>query len=919
MHRHPVTIAVMAMAMMTTVFTAHASTDARPSSEQLMTFRATKRFAPDIKVPKGAFVVSRTIVDGYRTTVLKIDAGNIASLKKLSQKGSYAVTVQPNYPYRAFFTPNDPSYPLQWHLSKSSVPRAWDFDMTAPMYGGDPSVIVAVLDTGVSYEDYLTFKKAPDFASTNFIAGYDFVNSDDHPNDDNGHGTHITMTIAQSANNSISGAGIAHNVTIMPIKVLDAAGNGSTATIAAGIDYARVHGAKIINLSLGGTENDVVLRSAVQNAVASGITVVAATGNDGVGTIYYPAQYEEVIAVGAVRYDETRAHYSNYGAGIDLVASGGDLDVDQNDDGQPDGILQQTCTTSACDSFDDLYYEGTSQAAPQVSATVALLLSAGIDVSRIPSILQSSARDLGGTGYDTTFGWGLLDVGQALTIGVNDIIAPSGTIVIGDGRPYVRTKEVAVAISASDVGSSVADMSFSNNGSSFSPWEPYATAKTWDMTEGYGASTSDGSKTIYARFRDAAGNVSTAAAAAVVLDRVKPATPSFNAHAQPPSEAVTISSGAPTSLKSPMVEWESSDALSGMAGYRTEYTKNPRTDFDGGATDVARSYLMPTFTVPTTAYMRVVAVDNAGNQSASASFAYVYRPSKVVLGVSSSTGSTVVLADTSGSVSSRYAPYGKWYTYGINVASVVAETERPETIVVAPLRGQTKVKVLNSRGAVVTQFSPYGSAATGGIDVAVGERDEDGRSTIIVTPVKGRLPLRLFSIDGTKLDEWYPYGKAFSKGFSARLLRTKDGTSIVTVPRTGSTLIRLFSVQGRLKSQWYGFSKQASFGLNIATGDVNADGNDEIAVAPIEGAPQVKVYAVNKKLLGQFFAFSKTSRTGVVLAMADLNGQGREAIFVAPARGTARLKCVDVKGRSMKKCKVPSSLPSGDISISEIR
>ncbi len=499
----------------------HLARAAGHTNERVVTVRALRPDLPFAHVPGFASLVFNSSHNGLRSVVMKMDDSRVAELAITVPHSGYAISTQANFVYHALFEPNDPAYPFQWHLAATNVPRAWDFDATAPKYGGDPSVVVAVLDTGASYEDYQTYRKAPDFALTNFTTGYDFVNSDEHPNDDNGHGTHVTMTIAESTNNALAGAGVAFNTTIMPVKVLDGDGAGTTATIAAGIDYARLHGAKAINLSLGGTDDDPVLHTAVQDAANAGIIVVAATGNDGVSSLYYPAQYDEVIAVGAVRYDGHRAPYSNYGAGIDLVAPGGQLFadshystdphnetvLDQNNDGEPDGILQQTCVTQACDSFDEYYYEGTSQAAPQVSGAVALLLSAGIDSAHIPTILQNSAKDLGPAGYDTTYGWGLLDVAQALTLAIGDTTPPVGDITLNGGAAFTHMAQVTVTSSVSDATTSVSSMSFSNNGAAFSAWEPYASSKTWDL-KGYGATSADGTKTVFARFRDAAGNVS---------------------------------------------------------------------------------------------------------------------------------------------------------------------------------------------------------------------------------------------------------------------------------------------------------------------------------------------------------------------------------------------------------------------------
>jgi len=245
----------------------------------------------------------------------------VSEMVKLYRKNPLVEYAEPNYIAHACWEPNDEYYSDQWNFSQINIPSAWDIEQ-----GGDPSVIVAVLDTGVAYEDYgETYQRAPDLAGTNFVSGYDFVNNDSHPNDDNGHGTHVTGTIAQTTNNSIGVAGIAFNCSIMPVKVLDNQGSGTYQWIADGIYYAVNNGAKIINLSLTGLSDSITLYDAVKYAYDHGVIVVAAAGNDGVPSIDYPAAYDECIAIGAVRYDKTRAHYSNYGTGIELMAPGGIL------------------------------------------------------------------------------------------------------------------------------------------------------------------------------------------------------------------------------------------------------------------------------------------------------------------------------------------------------------------------------------------------------------------------------------------------------------------------------------------------------------------------------------------------------------------------------------------------------------------
>ena len=325
-----------------------------------------------------------------------------------------------NYYAHAHQTPNDPRYYIQWHFNDPvagiNIEPAWDITT------GDPNVIIAVLDTGIAYENYHEYDKAPDFANTRFVTGKDYINYDNHANDDEGHGTHVAGTIAQSTNNGVGVAGVAYNCTIMPVKVLDEYGEGSYSDIADGIYWAVDNGAKIINMSLGGPYDSPDLWLAVAYAYNNGVTVICSAGNeyeDG-NTPSYPAAYDQYcIAVGATIYDLTRASYSNTGNYLDLAAPGGIWDTDQNGDGYDDGVYQQTVWVDPLDpdysDFDYLFYFGTSMAAPHVTGVAALLASTGVmEPDDIREALENSARDLGTAGWDEEFGHGLIDAYAAL-------------------------------------------------------------------------------------------------------------------------------------------------------------------------------------------------------------------------------------------------------------------------------------------------------------------------------------------------------------------------------------------------------------------------------------------------------------------------------------------------------------------------
>lgn len=271
------------------------------------------------------------------------------------------------------------------------------------------------MEGGVGEWETTRFMQAPDLSGTSFLAGWDFVNNDAHANDDNGHGTHVTGTIAQTTNNGFGVAGVAFGTTIMPVKVLNAAGIGPISWIADGIYYATDNGADIVNLSLGGSSASTTLENAVAYAYNNGVVVVASSGNEN-AAVGYPAAYDDyVIAVGATQYNEIKAPYSNYGASLDLVAPGGNTGVDLNGDGYADGVLQNTFGNTTVD-WAYWFWQGTSMAAPHVSGVAALVLARNPALSpdELRSVLESTAEDLGSTGWDSQFGWGLVDARAAL-------------------------------------------------------------------------------------------------------------------------------------------------------------------------------------------------------------------------------------------------------------------------------------------------------------------------------------------------------------------------------------------------------------------------------------------------------------------------------------------------------------------------
>ena len=410
----------------------------------------------------GAFVRHTSPTTGTKRIAIP-KSKTVAEMVKLYQAEDAVEYAEPNYIAHALMVPNDPDYPLQWHLDNTeyggiNMEDAWDIST-----GTD--VIVAVIDTGVAYEDYedfidnpgrgrdywITYAQAPDLAGTNFVLGYDFVNDDAHPNDDEGHGTHVTGTIAQTTNNEIGVAGVAFDCSIMPVKVLDSSGYGTYEDVAEGIYFAADHGAQVISMSLGGPAS-ITLENAVKYAYEAGVTIVCASGNDGSATtVSYPAAYDlYCIAVGATRYDEEVTYYSNGGPSLDLTAPGGQLYIegttimlDQNNDGYWDGVLQQTHDGGDYTNFGYYFYSGTSMATPHVSGVAALLISKGgaTTPDEVREALQSTAEDKGPTGWDPGYGWGIVDAYAAL-----EWTATPNTPPTANGQSVTVDEDTSVAI-----------------------------------------------------------------------------------------------------------------------------------------------------------------------------------------------------------------------------------------------------------------------------------------------------------------------------------------------------------------------------------------------------------------------------------------------------------------------------------------
>jgi subtilisin family serine protease len=328
--------------------------------------------------------------------------------------------------------PNDPSFANeQWYLETLRAPDAWNIST------GSQDVVVAVLDTGVDYNH-------PDLSSK-LVEGYDFTADTALAQDRIGHGTHIAGLAAAASDNAVGIAGLAWNVRIAPVKVIDDGGRGPMSGVTQGILWAADHGAKILNLSFGATNENSSLSSAVQYARDKGCLLVAAAGNDYLkGNLkQYPAALPGVLAVGASTYEDQKASYSEAGDQVSVVAPGGDPDsVDDPD------VRHWIYSTWLADNRDGYaLLAGTSQSTALVSGLAALVWSVRPDASAdaVKEIIERTAQDIGAPGKDPETGWGRVDVEAALAAATETAAA---TAVPGDldGSGIVDALDLNVAI-----------------------------------------------------------------------------------------------------------------------------------------------------------------------------------------------------------------------------------------------------------------------------------------------------------------------------------------------------------------------------------------------------------------------------------------------------------------------------------------
>ncbi len=368
--------------------------------------------------------------------------------------------------------PNDPYYASEWHLPKIGLPSAWDIS------SGSTSTVVAILDSGVDpYHSDLAPK---------LIAGYNFYSNNTDTSDVYGHGTKVAGVAAALSNNALGVASPAWINKIMPIRVSDASGYAYYSTISSGITWAVDNGAKVLNVSFAGVAGSYSITNAANYAKSKGAIVIAAAGN--CGCFDSTPENSSMISVSATDWNDAFAYWSSSGNHVDVSAPGTAI-----------------YTTAWGGGYDAP--SGTSFSSPLTAGVVALMFSVNpaLTPGNAELILESTAEDLGASGYDVNFGWGRINAEAAVRLALEnspppDTSAPATSITFPSSGATV-SGTISVTVSTSDnVG--VAEVELLKDGILFASdtSSPYSFA--WNTL-----GDANGSHSLQSRAYDSAGNV----------------------------------------------------------------------------------------------------------------------------------------------------------------------------------------------------------------------------------------------------------------------------------------------------------------------------------------------------------------------------------------------------------------------------
>ena len=337
----------------------------------------------------GQLVKTVSIENRVKAALIDMPFGQLSSFAADIESSALSRYIEPNFKFHTSIVPNDYYWSRQWGPVKIEADQAWNWQT------GDPSVLVAVIDTGVDYNH-------PDLAANYVPLGYDWRNNDTDPMDDTFHGTHCAGILAGELNNGIGIAGLAQ-VRIMAEKGLGPEG-GRAVDLANAIVHAVDQGASILSNSWGGPGQSELIHEAVKYAYDHGVLVVAAAGNEASDVKIYPAAYDEVVAVTATDEFDNPALFTNYGDWVEVAAP---------------GVLIYSTISQEHDprvNYPYGYASGTSMSTPHVAGVAALIWSQFPNMTRdeVRLRLQSTTDDLGEPGFDIYYGYGRINARKAV-------------------------------------------------------------------------------------------------------------------------------------------------------------------------------------------------------------------------------------------------------------------------------------------------------------------------------------------------------------------------------------------------------------------------------------------------------------------------------------------------------------------------
>ena len=369
--------------------------------ELVVRFKASTSRARMAECFQGTELRVQSEIEELQTFVLRTMTGEIGNGFYHVRECAGALYVEPNFLLQAAdIIPNDPAWGQQYGLVNIRAPQGWD------LATGSAAVTIAIVDSGVDYGH-------PDLAGK-LLAGYDFVNNDNNPQDDNGHGTHVAGIAAASSNNATGIAGVSWGARILPVKVLNSSGGGTYANTADGVIWAVDNGAQVINLSLGGTGPSSILADAIDYAHGRGAVVVAAAGNTGNNFVLFPARFPNVIAVAGTD-GANKWNHSNYGSEIDLSAPGSSV------------------YSTVIGGYG--YMSGSSMSTGFVSGLAAILMGIPGDASPdgIEAQMESTALDIEFPGWDEYTGAGLIQMDAAIALALGSVPPTAAVSSGGNG------------------------------------------------------------------------------------------------------------------------------------------------------------------------------------------------------------------------------------------------------------------------------------------------------------------------------------------------------------------------------------------------------------------------------------------------------------------------------------------------------